>query len=72
MGDSTGFQKFWLREWGARGDIEGVGVNGLDTGLDLEIGGGAHHGSVVAGEFRVGEVDGGRGTGVVLGAFWYV
>ncbi len=48
-----------LSKWGARGDVEGVGVGGLDAGLDFEIGGSANHSRVVTGEFGVGEVDGG-------------
>lgn len=58
-----------LFDWGAREDVEVIGVDGRDAGLDFVKGGGADHGSVVTGKFEFGEEKGEVGEfDVSLGA----
>lgn len=47
-----------LLDWGAREDVEVIGVDGRDAGLDFVKGGGADHSSVVAGELQLREEKG--------------
>lgn len=50
-------------------DVEVIGVDGWDAGLDLVKGGGADHGGVVTGKFEFGEEKGEVGEfDVSLGA----
>ncbi len=45
----------------ARGNVEVVGVGGLDAGENFVIGGSGNHGGVIASEFGVREKQAGGG-----------